>query len=252
MTQASNKAKGQGDVVHVENGTWLWSPRYIQQTGPYSTNPPGTIVVEALQQPPDSLIAKQISVPHGNSILALGSMDTVPGSSGAGPWKGDFVTKGSPVIPDGAPPYPIPAEPVPVPLGTPIPPTLHSDLNADERFTSSATNPNDYENPIPDFTQNPNRPIQKAEAIIKPDSFMHWSVTTRPLTNGQDGRGSVTNIPFEQLAADVTAYAADYWLLLKGGAKYLAYTQSIFMVLKVKERKYTFPHVTCNVVTYTP
>jgi hypothetical protein len=240
----------------VENGAWLWFPRYIQQSGPYPTNPPGTIVSEALQQPPDSLIAKQISVPHGNSILALGSMDTVPGSGGAGPWKGDHIIKGSPVIPDGAPPYPIPAEPVPIPLGTPIPVTLRSGLNADQRYAtariSSSTDPNDYENPNPDFTQSPNLPIQKAVQIIEPESFMHWSVTTRPLTNGQDGQGSVTNIPFEQLAADVRAYAADYWLLFKGAAKYLAYTQTILMVLKVKEQKYTFPHVTCNVVTYIP
>ena len=134
LTNPANKAKGVGDVVHVENGAWLWFPRYIQQTGPYPTNPPGSIVSEALQQPPDSLIAKQISVPHGNSILAIGSLDTVPGPNGAGPWKGSPVIMGSPIIPDGSPPYPIPAEPVPIPLGTPIPPALRSNLNVDQRF----------------------------------------------------------------------------------------------------------------------
>jgi hypothetical protein len=78
------------------------------------------------------------------------------------------------------------------------------------------------------------------------------TVVSRPLTNGQDGHASVTNIPFEQLAADVIAYTAEYWLLFKGEAKYLTYTQTILMVLIVKGQKYVFPHVTCNTVTYTP
>ncbi len=187
-------------------------------------------------------------------FFALGRVDTVPGPGGAGPWKGDPMIKGSPIIPDGAPPYPVPADPVPIHPGTPIPPMLLSNHNADQRYSTvrlnSPTDPNDYENPHPDLTQNPNLPLQQAVAIITPDSYMHWSVTTRPLTNGQNGAGSVTNIPFEQLAANVTAYEADYWLLFKGDKKYLAYTQTILMVLTIKERKYTFPHVTCNTVTY--
>ncbi|WP_428491033.1 hypothetical protein [Rhodopila sp.] len=246
---------GKGTIVHVENGAWLYFPRYIQQPGPYPANPPGSLVSNALQQPPDSLIAKQISVPHGNSVLALGRIETVPGQNGAGPWNGNPTIAGSPIIPDGVPPYPVPAEPVPLPVGDPIPRELQSNLNADQRYgtvrTSSSTDPNDFENPNPDFTLNPNLPLQRAVNIIKPEAFMHWSVTTRPLTNGEDGRGSVTNIPFEQLAASVIAYAADYWLLFKADKKYLTYTQTILLVLTVKGRKYTFPHVTGNTVTYT-
>ncbi|HTV42179.1 MAG TPA: hypothetical protein VMF08_16530 [Candidatus Sulfotelmatobacter sp.] len=244
-----------GDVVHVENGTWLWLPRYVQGDGPYQENPPGSglfppptdLVSDGLQQPADALIAKQISVPHGNSILALGTFDTRPGHNGAGPWKGDPKFDGSPSIPDGPSPYPVPANPVPAPTGTPTPATLVSDLNIDQRFQSLQNSSSNFQNPHPDLTLNPNRPLQKAVHIINPDGFMHWHVTTKPLTAG---KGVVTNIPFEHRVSEVTDYIADYWLLFKGGKKYLAYTQTILMKLTIKEQKYFFPHLTCNVVTY--
>lgn len=244
---------GKGMVVHVENGAWIWFPRFIQQTGPYPNNPPGNEVSDALQQQADTSIAKQISVPHGNSILALGNFDTVPGPNGIGAWQGASKMPGSPTIPDGIPPYPMPAAPVPIANGTPIPPVLKSNLNADQRFstvrTSSPGDPNDFENPHPDFTQYPNLPLQQAVAIIKPDAFMHWHVTTLPLLSG---KGVVTNIPFERGVSDVTDYIADYWLLYKSGKKYLAYTQTIVLVLTILGEKYRFPHVTCNTVTYLP
>jgi hypothetical protein len=69
-------------------------------------------------------------------------------------------------------------------------------------------------------------------------------------------RGVVTNIPFEQEVSKVTDYLADYRMLFKGKKRYLAYTQTIVMKLKVFSKstntteEYTFPHVTCNTVTY--
>lgn len=240
-------------VVHVENGAWLWLPRYIQQTGPYPAGAPGNEVSDALQQQSDMTVAKQISVPHGNSILALGNFDTVPGPDGAGPWRGVSKISGSPVISDGAPPYPAPAVSEPVPDGTPITPVLTSILNADQRYSTLRASPNDYENPHPQLTQYPNRPLQEAVAIIKPDAFMHWRVTTEPL---QGGKGVVTNIPFEREVSRVKDYFAEYWLLFKDTKKYLAYIQTILMVLKIpsketeRVKEYVFPHVTCNTVTY--
>lgn len=248
---------GKGTVVHVENGAWLWFPRYIQQTGPYPANAPGNEVSDALQQQSDISVAKQISIPHGNSILALGNFDTVPGPNGAGAWRGNSKINGSPVIPDGAPPYPNPAVAVPIPDGTPIPAVLKSILNADQRYdtqrTSSPTDPNDYENPHPELTRYPNKPLQEAVAIIKPDSYIHWRVTTEQLPNG---KGIVTNIPFEREVSRVSEYYAEYWLLFKDAKKYLSYTQTILMVLKIpgketeRVHEYVFPHITCNTVTY--
>lgn len=235
-------------VVHVENGTWLSLPRYVQRDGPY--NPAVTPVLPSLNQPPGIYIAKQIAVPHGNSVLALGSFDTKSALKGEGPCSSDPVIPGSPDIPDGPPPYPMPATPEVNPHS---PPALISCLNIDKRYSTKKAGQNNFQNPHPDLTLCPNKPLQEAVDVIKPESYMHWHVTTRPLP---DGMGHVTNIPFEERVAKVTDYWADYWLLFKGKAKYLAYTQTMVMTLKIKTKKrpevmlFSFPHVTCNTVTY--
>ena len=233
-----------GKVVHVENGAWLWLPRFVQQPGPYAPNIDIEPVTDALEQPVDIMIAKQISIPHGNSILALGSFDTVSSPHGKGVCQRNPIIQGSPVIPDGPTPYPMPA--TADINGTP-PPSLISNLNAEQRYTQEQSDPSDFQNPHPDLTQCPNKPLQQAVTIIEPDCYMHWHVTTEPLPNG---RGHVTNIPFEQRVSDVINYWADYWLLFKGKHKYLAYTQTIPMVLTIRDARYVFPHITCNTVTY--
>lgn len=255
-----------GMVVHEENGAWLWLPRFVQQPGPYL--PAGATVepvTDALQQPSDLSVAKQIAVPHGNSVLALGSFDTIVERVGKDQFRKSARISGSPTIPDARAPYPMPANPVP---NSSAPPPLVTDLNADARYSTLRNAPGDFENPHPDYTRYPNRPLQQAVAIIHPDAYMHWRVTTECLNGGV---GSVTNIPFEQRVADVTEYWADYWLLFKeergrgkgpkgkGGkvqeekGKYLAYTQTMLMKMKIKghPEPYIFPHVTCNVLTFT-
>lgn len=238
-------------VVHVENGAWLWVPRYVQQPGPYIPNIDLELVQDALQQPSDVTIAKQISVPHGNSILALGSFDTHADPGGAGVCRRQAMIKGSPVVPDAPSPYPTPSKAIKNP-GAP-PPTLISNLNVQARYTTQEATPANYQNPHPHLTQCPNRPLQEAVRIIAPESFMHWSVTTEPV-HGEEG--VVTNIPFEQEVSKVTQYLADYWMLFKDKKRYLAYTQTIVMELKILNKatnmleKYMFPHVTCNTVTF--
>jgi hypothetical protein len=39
------EGSAKGEVVHVENGAWLWLPRFVQQRGPYPPNPSGTYSV---------------------------------------------------------------------------------------------------------------------------------------------------------------------------------------------------------------
>lgn len=238
-----------GDVVHVENGTWLWLPRFVQQPGPYpeGTPPP---VLPSLQQPTEILIAKQIAVPHGNSVLALGSIDTSPVGKCAGGLNGSQVLPGKPVIPDGAPPFPFPEEPEPIPPGTPIPAEPNDVLNANHRYSTLHTGTpadRDFQNPIPQYTLNPNLPLQEAVDIIDPDKYMHWHVTTLQQVHG---KGDVIDIPFELRVADVVHYFADYWLLFKGEDKYLAYSQTILMKLNINGKRYIFPHVTCNTLTH--
>lgn len=231
-------------VVHVENGAWLSLPRFVQQPGAYPPDIDAEPAIDALGQPADIFIAKQIAVPHGNSILALGSVDTVPDPKGAGTCKGTSVVPGSPIIPDAPFPYPMPAKGVP---NTAPSPTIVSNLNAMDRYTVERSNPSDYQNPHPELTQCPNRPLQEAVAIIKPTSHMHWRVTTERTPNGE---GYTVDIPFENRVSDVVAYWADYWLMFKGKEKYLAYTQTILMEMTIKGGRYQLPHITCNTVTY--
>jgi hypothetical protein len=242
--QADDKVHG--DVVHVENGAWLWLPRFAQPRGPYPANF-NTPVTEDMQQPVDIMIAKQMAIPHGNTILALGSFDTINARETRAKCMRleDAMIPGSPVIPDGPTVYPQPAVANEVPPGSG---NLVSNLYACQEYTTLKNDPTDYQNPHPDLTRFPNRPLQEAVAIIKPDHYMHWSVTTLCHANG---KGHVVNIPFEQRVADVIDYSAEYWMLYKGKDRYLAYNQIIPMVLTINGAKYTFPHVTCNTVKWT-
>jgi hypothetical protein len=250
-------------IVHVENGAWLHLDSIRQVLGPYELNPPppngpgGPFVNgddgQVLPQPPYITIAKQISVPHGNSVLALGSVDIRGTKKKDGKEVLQTILPGRPVIADAFIPYPQPADIAVAPSFDPYK-TLLKD-NAD------------YENPNPPWTWNANKPLQEAIEIIKPQSFLHWSVTTNPMFGG---KGHVTNIPFEERKSNVIAYWADYWMLScdpidKKDAvfDYLAYSQTILMEMDIffgdykiaKEvadpanyRRYIFPHVTTNTV----
>lgn len=201
-----------GQIVHTENGAWLnLLASDTALDGPY----PAVEVPGAGDQPADATIAKQMAVPHGNSILALGSFDTITGD----------VT-----IPDATTSV--------LPRGVDTSP-----------YETELADPDDYQNPEPDLALDPRKPLQAAVALLKPDQAIHWHVTTRSL---KTGHGGVVNIPFEDRAAKVTDYSAHYWLLsTDGGGTYprLAYTQEITMSLLIRGVLITFPHVTSNVIT---
>ena len=210
--------------VHIENGAWLWLTSSPQPLGPYNNTPapPGPIV----PQQPSMNIAKQISVPHGNSVLALGSVEQ--------------MTHAMPQIPDMQYPYPGSGK------------GEEADIPVYPYYTK-LDQQGDYENPNPQYTFNPNLPLQEAVKQLKPDAYVYWSVTTDPLPDEEHAvaRGSVTNIPFEHRRANVASYKAEYWLLSIDGGKtfeYLAYNQFIGLVIPLAGQPYTFPHVTANVV----
>jgi hypothetical protein len=215
-------------AVHVENGAWLWLNSGPQPLGPYSNPPPvppappGPI----LPQPAFMNIAKQIAVPHGNSVLALGSVGN--------------VINGAPQIP--VMPYPYPGS------GK----GEEADIPAFPYYTA-LDQPGDYENPNLEYTFNPNLALQHAVDKLRPDAYLYWSVTTDPLPDVETAvaQGSVTNIPFEQRRANVVSYKAEYWLLSTDGGHtfgYLAYNQFIGLMIPLAGEPYTFPHVTANVV----
>jgi hypothetical protein len=203
-------------IVHTENGAWLHMTRGQKLVGPYdepavdpNTQPP---------QPADITIAKQMSIPHGISVLALGSYCA--------------PTAGAPTIPDAASIFPSPSGILDT---TPYITTLDASDN--------------YQNPQPTLTQNVNKPLQEAIALIQPTHYISWSVTTKKLPSG---KGDTMNIPFETTNTDVSAYSAEYWLLsVDGGVKYniLAYSQNITLKVTIRGQTVDFPHITSNVVT---
>jgi hypothetical protein len=240
-------------VVHVENGAWLHFGSEKQQIEPYGTQ---TLTDgQVLKQPPYITIAKQISVPHGNSVLALGNVDLNDGDKFDASLDGleaNTILSGAPTIPDAFVPYPVPAD-----IATPP---------SEDVFATTLGTPVGFENPNPKWTLNPNRPLQLALEILQPKSHIHWRVTTLPLLGG---KGVVTNVPFENQKSRVVDYWADYWLLSKEQFTkgrmptfdYLAYTQTILMDMMIlgkdvngaKEfKKYRFPHVTSNTVKRLP
>lgn len=203
-----------GKIVHLENGAWLHLQTEKQPIGPYGDKPvePG----EPQPQPANRTIAKQISIPHGVSVLALGAFTE---------------NKGAPIIPDG---------PDVLPKGLPTDP-----------YKQKLDKMDNYQNPEPKLTANIHAPLQDAvkdlaAAGTPVTNFIYCQVDTK---NG----GGVLNIPFETRKAELESYSAQYWLLsTNGGANYniLAYTQTIALNIKIKEDKvHTFLRPTTNVVT---
>ncbi|MEU4768554.1 heme-binding protein [Actinosynnema sp. NPDC023794] len=214
-------AEGPGidTTVHEENGAWLHLQTEKQQIGPYPypTDNPAHEPGDPEPQPPTQTICKQISVPHGVSVLALG-----------------HCTDGflAPLIPNANPP-------LPTPEGLDTSP-----------YRNTLTAPDNYQNPRPDLTEQINLPLQSAILDLMGaghpvTNHLHCQVDTG---NG----GAVMNIPFETRRAAITGYAADYWLMsLDGGTNYdiLAYHQEIVLDLLIGDNHYTFPHPTSNVLT---
>jgi hypothetical protein len=139
-------------LVHAENGSWLYLSDRVQVLGPYGDGDGNSVGTTPLQNttPPTQTynIVKQISVPHGNSILTAGTFQD--------------VTSGSPTIGDASPVLPV-------------------GVNTDQYGEKSVGNPN------PAFTQNPNQPLINAIAVTKPTSYIRFDVDSNngghPVTN---------------------------------------------------------------------
>lgn len=210
-------------LVHAENGTWLFLDTSTQSQCPYGNEPvephPNPIPSQNLA----TNIAKQISVPHGNSILVQGAVQDYTGSGNT-----DYIQNGDPSIP----PY---TDQI-LPIGVDTTP-----------YTTKSVG-----NPFPQYNQNPNQPLQDADMLGESDKFIAWSVDNK---NSQ-APGSITNIPFEAQKARVVDYSANYWLeSFDGGASFtrLSYNQSIIMNIPIQMesglKTVAFPHITCNVLT---
>ena len=193
-------------LVHAENGAWLVLTSQNQCAGPYSTGEevPGSI-------PPTGFptLVKQIAVPHGNSVLALGEAPPLD-------------SNGAPISQPGSPTIPTPdIFPSTLPL---------QDLTP--YGTQSAGNPN------VEFTNNPNLPLSNALAVAPVGKYIMFQVDSNV------GQGQVTNIGFEQQHADVVQYSATYWLEALGDSDdftQLQYTQTIVLRIPINGQMVEFP-----------
>ena len=204
-------------LVHAENGSWLFLVTGPQAQEPYGSTPtvphPGAIPVQS----PLTNIAKQISVPHGNSILAQGGIRGYPNN---------------PVIngPVKIPPY-------------------NQAILPDNGVDLTPYSTKDVGNPFPDLNKNPTQPLQDGAAANPCKQYIQWHVDTE----NKNAKGSVTNIPFEKQKANVIDYNATYWLqaITEGGPfTQLAYAQTILMDIPIEGKGIVkFPHITCNTLT---
>ena len=213
---------GNAKIVHTENGSWL----NLRTSDPFTGENPyqDPMLQNPNQQPATSTIAKQMSVPHGNSILALGSFN----APAAG-------------VPTLSPTEPYPYLPTP---------TTGLDLSA---YDAVLDNQDSYQNPIPAWTRDPFEPLNIGVKLIPNITHsMNWQVTTAPVSTDPPAAGGTLNIPFEERSAEVTDYSAIYWLLSTDGGtqyNYLAYAQAITLKIKINDTNYSFPHLTSNLVT---
>jgi hypothetical protein len=206
---------GEGTPVHIENGAWLHLQKQPIAYGPYpdpeKTDP---------NDPTDPVFAKQISVPHGNSILAYGSY--------TGPHDGRPMIPSVSILPSVINP--------------------RGPFSAD-RFDHKLDQDPHYENPDPDLAKTPTRPLQ--ELIAQLDVEQYHSVQLHTEMDCSGNKGFVTNIEFEEKMAAARECEAGYWLMRLKGSKefeYLAYDQNIILELVINGLHVRFPDVTSNVV----
>ncbi|OZG71113.1 hypothetical protein BTA51_22295 [Hahella sp. CCB-MM4] len=205
---ADGPAKDQ--LVHAENGSWLFLTDTKQLLGPYGNGEQPGIGSQTVPNstPPSQKfnIIKQMSVPHGNSILASGSYEE---------------KQGTPII---EPP------PLVLPMG----------VNTEQYKIKNVGNLN------PAFTENPNLPLSQAIQQYPASSYIQFDVDSNngshPVTNiGFEQQHAKVSRYFARYWLESFGGASNY--------TQLQYSQTILMDIPIKGTVITFPHVTSNTLT---
>jgi len=210
-------------LVHFENGIWGFLEPMAQALGPYGDGDGYASGMETFGTAPPPLaynIFKQISVPHGNSVLACGNVP-IDANNNAIPEAGPLAI-GPPdqVLPTG--------------IDTAI-------------YAPPAT----VQNLTPAYALNPNLPLSEALEAAPVARFIRLDVSSAV------GGGTVANIDYEQERADVTQYQATYWIEDTGGGSFdqLQYSQTIMLRIPIllpgalEPTEVFFPHITTNTLT---
>jgi hypothetical protein len=206
----------QNQLVHAENGSWLYLTMHPQLQGPNNDggpipSPPAPNPIP--QQDPNLNMVKQVSVPHGNSILSTGSYHRIMGP----PTIGDVST---------------------LPYGAGVTPSFYTPFGS-----TGPSDPNNHSN----LMVNPNFVLQQAIQGQNIAETIIFTVSTK------NPGGSVTNIDFETKRAHVQSYTTTVWLeRLEGEDTFnqLQYTQTI--ELTFIQNNVTYIHIDANTLTRIP
>ena len=210
-------------LVHFENGIFGFLEPMAQLVGPYGDGDGPDIGSEMFGDVPPVLpynVFKQISVPHGNSVLACGNI-AVDANNNAVPTAGPLKIH---------PPKQV------LPVGI---------------DTSIYSPPKTVQNLSPPYALNPNLPLTEAISAAPVARFIRLDFSST------EGGGKVANIDFEQERADVTQYQATYWLedIGTGSFDQLQYSQTIMLGIPIvlpgmtEPTDVLFPHITSNTLT---
>lgn len=202
-------------LVHAENGSLLFLKDQKQQLGPYGNgDEPGfgdkTVQNSVAPTQPFNLV-KQVAVPHGNSILALGNYTQADQGSGV-----PHIPPAT-VLPQGY---------------TQLPPEY--------------TTQNPVTNPQPQYTANPNVVLTNALDARPSTSWLSLDLSTR---NGAGAVTNIgfeqqhANVECYDFNYWLEAFdGSDEFTQLQ-------YSQTIWMNLSVGGQQRVFPHVTANTLT---
>lgn len=227
-------------LVHAENGSWLFLDVRNQFAGAFPVDGSPAVPLPFGQPLPvqdvNSTIAKQMSVPHGNSILATGWVNPPavypappsPVVSPENPGTPTLSTKtGSPNIPE--------LNAIPIYNGQPY---------GAAKYQPSTKNKNGVES---NSNINPNIKLLDYIAANPVNDYVHISVSAP--------ENEITNIPFETGHAKVNGYSMELWIVNPGTkSEAILYYQNIGMAMTLSSDKaagtktINFPHITCNVI----
>jgi hypothetical protein len=230
-------------LVHAENGSWLFLDVVNQFPGAFPPDgtppvplPDGTTTLP--EQDPSLTIAKQMSVPHGNSILATGTVN--PAAQ---------FTPNDPVKAPDNPQKPV----LPTKPGKPVIPQL----NAIPNYQGKPYGTSQYGNSkIVSINGKKVEGNSDINPNIKLEDYISQSTVTDYIHFTVEAKAPrITNIDFETKHSKVNSYKMELWVLNpNGGSPTLMYYQNIGMQLTLvssssnEKRVIEFPHITCNVL----
>ena len=201
-------------LVHAENGSWLYLSDTTQLLGPYGDGEGPNLGSETVANSTSPMqkfnIIKQISVPHGNSVLSAGTFQQKSGSP--------TISAPSPVLPVG--------------------------VDTAQYCIQNVGNLN------PAFTMNPNKPLMDAISAKNASSYIQFDVDSQNGGHGQVTNIGFEQQHAKVTRYYATYWLEAFGLVEPPDYTQLQYSQSILMDIPIAGvGTVSFPHITSNTLT---